>query len=419
MTSWKESFLAYLQPRFFIVLFLGFSSGLPLGMLLDPFNFWLSEEGIAKSSIGLLSLITLAYTIKFFWSPFIDRLQIPVLSKSIGQRKSWLLITQLVVSIGLIGMAITDPKDYLNILVIFALLVAFFSATQDICIDALRIELVEEKELGGATAMYQAGYRIAFLVSQVATFFIASQFDWSSAYYFSAFLMLLILITCFLTVPEPEREEGMYISFAKNPDVWILSSYIKPITDIFNRFGDKLILIILLIITYKFSDLLLGPMAMPFYNEIGFTKEQVAIITNAFGIVVTMLGAFLGGLLIYKYSIMRTMLIGAFLMAITNLFFAGLDYVGPNLTFLTLTISVDNLSQGLAGTALIAYLSSLTNRTFTATQYALLFFLAVLPGKLIGATSGFLAEYLGFFNFFVFASLMGIPAIYLCLKLQK
>ena len=419
MTSWKESFSAYLQPRLFIVLFLGFSSGLPFGMLIDPLNFWLSEEEISRSSIGLLSLITLTYPMKVVWSPFIDRLQIPILSKSIGQRKSWLFLAQLTVSIALIGMALTDPKDSLSILVVFALMVAFFSATQDICIDAMRIELVEEKELGEATAMYQAGWRIAFLVSQVATFFIASLFDWSSAYFCSAILMLLVLITCFLKVPEPERDEGLYISLTTKPLAWIVSSYVKPFFEIFNRLRDRILLILLLVITYRFSDLLLGPMAMPFYRETGFSKEEVAIITNAFGIVVTMSGAFLGGLLIYKYTIMRTMLIGALLVAITNLFFAGLDVVGHNLAFLTLTISVDNLSQGLAGTALIAYLSSLTNQNFTATQYALLFSLAVIPGKLLASSSGFLVDSYGFFNFFIFASLMGIPAIYLCLKLQK
>ena len=235
MTSWKESFAAYLQPKLFIVLFFGFSSGLPFGMLIDPLNFWLSEEEISRSSIGLLSLITLTYPMKVAWSPFIDRLKIPLLSSSIGQRKSWLFLTQLVVSIALIGMAITDPKSSLSILVVFALLVAFFSATQDICIDAMRIELVEEKELGEATAMYQAGWRLAFLVSQVATFFIASLFDWSSAYFCSAVLMLLILITCFLKVPEPEREEDPYIALTSKPLAWVFSSYVKPFLEIFNR----------------------------------------------------------------------------------------------------------------------------------------------------------------------------------------
>ena len=419
MASWKESFAAYLQPRLFIILFLGFSSGLPFGMLIDPLNFWLSEEEISRSSIGLLSLITLTYPMKVAWSPFIDRLKIPLLSSSIGQRKSWLFLTQLVVSIALIGMAITDPKGSLSILVVFALLVAFFSATQDICIDAMRIELVEEKELGEATAMYQAGWRLAFLVSQVATFFIASLFDWSSAYFCSAVLMLLILITCFLKVPEPEREEDPYIALTAKPLTWVFSSYVKPFLEIFNRLRDRIFLILLLVITYRFSDLLLGPMAMPFYRETGFTKEEVAIITNAFGIIVTMTGAFLGGLLIYRYNIMKTVLIGALLVAITNLFFAGLDVIGHNIAFLTLTISVDNLSQGLAGTALIAYLSSLTNQNFTATQYALLFSLAVIPGKLLASSSGFIVDSFGYFNFFIFASLMGIPAIYLALKLQR
>ena len=419
MASWKESFAAYLQPRLFIILFLGFSSGLPFGMLIDPLNFWLSEEEISRSSIGLLSLITLTYPMKVAWSPFIDRLKIPLLSSSIGQRKSWLFLTQLVVSIALIGMAITDPKSSLSILVVFALLVAFFSATQDICIDAMRIELVEEKELGEATAMYQAGWRLAFLVSQVATFFIASLFDWSSAYFCSAVLMLLILITCFLKVPEPEREEDPYIALTSKPLAWVFSSYVKPFLEIFNRLRDRIFLILLLVITYRFSDLLLGPMAMPFYRETGFTKEEVAIITNAFGIIVTMTGAFLGGLLIYRYNIMKTVLVGALLVAITNLFFAGLDVIGHNIAFLTLTISVDNLSQGLAGTALIAYLSSLTNQNFTATQYALLFSLAVIPGKLLASSSGFIIDSFGYFNFFIFASLMGIPAIYLALKLQR
>ena len=419
MASWKESFSAYLQPRLFIILFLGFSSGLPFGMLIDPLNFWLSEEEISRSSIGLLSLITLTYPMKVAWSPFIDRLKIPLLSSSIGQRKSWLFLTQLVVSIALIGMAITDPKSSLSILVVFALLVAFFSATQDICIDAMRIELVEEKELGEATAMYQAGWRLAFLISQVATFFIASLFDWSSAYFCSAVLMLLILITCFLKVPEPEREEDPYIALTSKPLAWVFSSYVKPFLEIFNRLRDRIFLILLLVITYRFSDLLLGPMAMPFYRETGFTKEEVAIITNAFGIIVTMTGAFLGGLLIYRYNIMKTVLVGALLVAITNLFFAGLDVIGHNIAFLTLTISVDNLSQGLAGTALIAYLSSLTNQNFTATQYALLFSLAVIPGKLLASSSGFIVDYFGYFNFFIFASLMGIPAIYLALKLQR
>ena len=419
MASWKESFSAYLQPRLFIILFLGFSSGLPFGMLIAPLNFWLSEEEISRSSIGLLSLITLTYPMKVAWSPFIDRLKIPLLSSSIGQRKSWLFLTQLVVSIALIGMAITDPKSSLSILVVFALLVAFFSATQDICIDAMRIELVEEKELGEATAMYQAGWRLAFLVSQVATFFIASLFDWSSAYFCSAVLMLLILITCFLKVPEPEREEDSYIALTSKPLAWVFSSYVKPFLEIFNRLRDRIFLILLLVITYRFSDLLLGPMAMPFYRETGFTNEEVAIITNAFGIIVTMTGAFLGGLLIYRYNIMKTVLVGALLVAITNLFFAGLDVIGHNIAFLTLTISVDNLSQGLAGTALIAYLSSLTNQNFTATQYALLFSLAVIPGKLLASSSGFIVDSFGYFNFFIFASLMGIPAIYLALKLQR
>jgi len=419
MVSWKNSLLGYFQPRLFVVLFLGFCAGLPYGMLIDPLNFWLSESGINRTTIGLLSWITLTYSFKAAWSPFIDRFRLPIFSNLLGQRRSWLIFSQILIAFALLGMASSNPNESLGILVIFALTVGFFSATQDICIDAMRIELVDERELGEATAMYQGGWRVAFMISQVATFFIASFFDWSTAYAAAAFLMLAIALFTVKKVPEPTRVLKDYISIINEPALWFKESYLEPFGDLSKRLKGQLFFIILLVVTYRFSDIVLGPMAMPFYNETGFTKEEVAIITNAFGIMVTLLGAFAGGLFIYRFNIIKTLLTGAILVCLTNLAFAVLDIIGHDLMALTVTIALDNFSQGLAGTALIAYLSSLTNQNFTATQYALLFLLATVPAKFLAGGSGLIVDLVGYFNFFIYAACMGLPAILLSLYFTK
>ncbi len=419
IVSWKDSLFGYFQPRLFIVLFLGFCSGLPFGMLFDPWNFWLSESGINRATIGLLSWITLTYSFKAAWSPFIDRFRLPVLSNLLGQRRSWLVFSQILIAFALLGMAFSDPNESFGILVIFALTVSFSSATQDICVDAMRIELVSEQELGEATAMYQGGWRIAFLISQVATLFIASFFDWSAAYAAAAFLMIAIALFTVKKVPEPTRVLKDYISIVNKPALWFKESYLEPFGDLSKRLKGQLFFIILLVATYRFSDMVLGPMAMPFYTETGFTKEEVALITNAFGIMVTLLGAFAGGLFIYRFNIIKTLLAGAILVCLTNLAFAVLDTIGHDLMALTITIALDNFSQGLAGTALIAYLSSLTSQNFTATQYALLFSLATFPAKLLAGSSGFIVNSMGYFNFFIYAACMGLPAISLSLYFNK
>ena len=246
IVSWKDSLLGYFQPRLFIVLFLGFCSGLPYGMLIDPLNFWLSESGINRTTIGLLSWITLTYSFKAIWSPFIDRFRLPVLSNLLGQRRSWLISSQFLVAFALLGMAFSDPNESLGILVIFALTVGFFSATQDICVDAMRIELVSEQELGEATAMYQGGWRIAFLISQVGTFFIASFFDWSAAYIAAAFLMIIIIFLSVTKVPEPERVFKDYISVFNQPVLWFRESYLQPFRDLSKRLKGQLLFIVLL-----------------------------------------------------------------------------------------------------------------------------------------------------------------------------
>ena len=247
---------------------------------MDPFNFWLSESGVSRSAIGLMSLIVLTYSLKAVWTPFIDRLKIPVLSNSLGTRKSWLLLSQITVTLTLLGLATCDPNQSILILIALALAVAFSSATQDICVDAMRIELLTEKQLGQGAAMYQGGWRLAFLCTQVITFLIASRFDWSTAYGMAAMTMAVIAVITMLLVPEPLEVERDHISILNNPKSWFQTSYLTPFMDIANRYTDRIFLILLLVMSYRFSDFILGPMAMPFYQEVGFSKDQIALITK-------------------------------------------------------------------------------------------------------------------------------------------
>ena len=419
MKTWSESFLGFFKPKLLIILALGFCSGLPFGMLIDPLSYWLREADISRSTIGLLSWITLMFTFKALWSPFVDRLKLPFLSL-LGQRKSWLVLSQSLVVISIFGMSFSDPTNSLMVLVAFALSVSFFAATQDICIDAMRVELVLDHEQGEAASMYQGGWRIAFLVSQVFTFFIASYYDWSAAYFSIGILMGMLVLFSIFVIPEPKRPVSDLPGIESNPLKSFKNLYLSPLKDLFERYFDNnILLVFLLIIFYRFSDIVLGPMAMPFYVDTGFSKEEVAIVTNAFGIAMTMAGVFVGGLLIYRYNLMAVVFLGALLVMLTNVAFAWLDTIGHNVSALTVTITLDNFSQGVASTALIALLSGLTNRSFTATQYAALFLLATFPATIIKGFSGFFVDSFGYFNFFLYAAALGLPAAVISFALLK
>ena len=419
MKTWSESLLGFFKPKLLIILALGFCSGLPFGMLIDPLSYWLREADISRSTIGLLSWITLMFTFKALWSPFVDRLKLPFLSL-LGQRKSWLVLSQSLVVISIFGMSFSDPTNSLMVLVAFALSVSFFAATQDICIDAMRVELVLDHEQGEAASMYQGGWRVAFLVSQVFTFFIASYYDWSAAYFSIGILMGMLVLFSIFIIPEPKRPDSDLPGIESNPLKSFKNLYLSPLKDLFERYFDNnILLVFLLIIFYRFSDIVLGPMAMPFYVDTGFSKEEVAIVTNAFGIAMTMAGVFVGGLLIYRYNLMAVVFLGALLVMLTNVAFAWLDTIGHNVSALTVTITLDNFSQGVASTALIALLSGLTNRSFTATQYAALFLLATFPATIIKGFSGFFVDSFGYFNFFLYAAALGIPAAVISYVLLK
>ena len=409
--SWLSSLRSYFQPRVLLIAALGVLSGLPLGLLIDPLRYWLSEIGIEKSTIGLLSLVMLSYSLKMFWAPLVDRLRIPYLNK-IGQRKSWLILSQFLTFFCILAVGFIDPSQKLNVFVLFVLALSFFSATQDICVDAMRIELVDKKTIGEASAVYIIGYRLgAIFLSQVITFYIADAFGWSMAYFVIGSIFILSSIFLIFVLPEPTRLEISYISIIKNPGLWFKDSFILPLSDLISRYKEHLLLLLFLTFTYRLSDMFLGPMAMPFYQEIGFTKLEVAQITNFYGMWMTIIGGLFAGLTLHKYGLVRNMIAGAIFVPLANIPFIFLNILGKDLNFLIFTITVDNFSQGFISVVGITFLSNMVSKTYTATQYALLFGLVVIPPNIISSGSGFVVESYGFQNFFILCALLGLPAI--------
>ena len=434
--SWLAALAVYRQPRVLAMLFLGFSAGLPLLLVFGTLSGWLAREGIDKSTIGHISWVALLYGLKFIWSPLVDHLKLPLLHPVFGQRRSWMLLAQIGIISGLLLMAGSNPHTQLIILIYSALLVAFSSATQDIAIDAWRIEAMPVEAQGAMAATYQTGYRLGMLLAGGGAFTIAHYYSWPAAYSMLAICMLLGIITT-LVISEPEhiisrntwKQEEKVIKFLENSThlpgnlrdmyAWFIGAVVCPFTDFFIRNGKYALIILLFIGLFRISDITMGIMANPLYVDIGYSDLQIGLVTKTIGPIVTILGAIIGGILVIRYGMMRILLLGGFLVMITNLLFALLAILPADTLYLSMVIGADNLSGGLAGSAFIAYLSSLTNRAYTATQYALFSSLMLLPAKFIGGFSGDIVDALGFVPFFIYTALIGIPAIILILYLMR
>ena len=417
MNSWVISLKAYIKPNLLIILPLGLLAGIPYGMIVDPLNYWLSKSGVDRASIGLLSLVFLTYSVKALWAPLVDRLRIPLL-KNLGQRKSWLIVSQFFAFLFLISIGFNDPKVNLSLLVFCVFALAFFSATQDICLDALRIELVKKEELGQSAAIYQLGWRVGGVyISQVLGLLLGGMIGYSLAYLTVAFIFLGLSVFVFFRMEEPTREVRPYLSIYSEPRRWLKDSFVDPFIDLKERYSSGLTLLLLLLFFYRLSDMYLAPMAMPFYREIGFTETEVALVTNAFGSIVTIAGVFIGGLLVHRWGLEINIFYGALLTCLTNLPFIYLNYLGNDLDpsndlpFLWVTIGLDNLNQGYIGTVAITFISRIVSQSYTATQYAILFLLGTVPSRFIASSSGFLVNDFGYHYFFLITACLGIPAI--------
>jgi PAT family beta-lactamase induction signal transducer AmpG len=433
--SWRSAFSVYAQPRVLGMIFLGFSAGLPFSLVSTTLSAWLADEQVSLSVIGYFSLVGVAYSIKVFWAPVVDRLPIPLLDRIFGKRRSWMLLAQFGIAIGLLGMATSDTHQHLQQIALLAVWVAFCSATQDIVIDAYRIEAVISQYQGAMAATYVFGYRLALLVAGAGALYLAEYLGWQVAYQVLAAAMLLGILTT-LMISEPEHQgdprakaieeqiESVLGVDKARPLLsrllrWFSDAVVSPFVEFFQRNGKAAVSILLLIGIYKISDIAMGVMANPFYLDLGFSKKDIADVSKVFGFFMTIIGTSLGGMLVVRFGIMRPLLLGAVLAALTNLLFAALAVSKPSIALLAGVISADNLSGGIAAATFIAYLSSLTNTAYTATQYALFSSLMTLPAKLIGSFSGDVAVTFGYDVFFIYSAVIGLPAIALVIVLMR
>jgi len=413
----------YLEAPTLRMLLLGFSAGLPLLLVFGTLSFWLREAGIDRTTIGYLSWVGLAYGFKWVWAPLVDRLPIPLLTRLLGRRRSWLLLSQSVIMAALVGMALTDPKLALLPVVWCALAVAFGSATQDIALDAFRIESADVQRQAALAAAYQTGYRMAMIWAGAGVLWIAARAEvtgadgvigyqhgaWQIAYFAMAASMLLGVVTVLFS-PEPAPRE---LPPARNAAEWLKSALVEPFADFLRRYGKQAALILMLIAVYRISDVVMGIMANPFYVDMGYTKDEVAAVTKIYGVIMTLVGAFVGGALAMRFGVMRVLMLGAVLSAASNLLFAWLGSRGHDVNALIFVISADNLSSGIASAAFIAYLSSLTNINYSATQYALFSSMMLLLPKFLAGYSGTYVDAFGYSSFFTGTALLGAPVLLL------
>ncbi|MFV1873504.1 MAG: AmpG family muropeptide MFS transporter [Oleiphilus sp.] len=502
--GWRQSFSSLKHPRVLSMLFFGFSAGIPLLLIFSSLSLWLREAGVERSTVTYFSWAALAYSFKFLWAPLIDRIPLPFLTSFLGRRRAWLLASQtaIMLSIGMMAMVNPEQENALIVMAVAVVMLGFSAATQDIVIDAYRIEAVGSDLQALMSSTYIAGYRIGMLVSGAGALLLANALGsslenysyeaWRSSYLLMSLTMLVgMLTTCI--VKEPLANVGfntefsslqylrflglfvasisLFIAFyligsdlvlsAKNALAEILGnvalanlmveflrlffgllivalfirtmsltplyekdliyqSYIAPVEEFFNRYGLKLALLLLVFIGfYRVSDIVLGVISNVFFQDMGFSKAEIATVVKSFGLAMTITGGFLGGILSARYGVIMMLYLGAILTVVTNLLFVLLAQAGHNIEMLYFVISADNLTAGLASAAFIAFLSSLTNISFTAVQYAIFSSLMTLLPKVIGGYSGSMVDNMGYSNFFLLASLIGVPVIVFIYLIQK
>ncbi len=410
--GWSAASRVYSDRRVVAIFFLGFSSGLPLLLVFSTLSLWLTDEGISKTVIGIFALVRTPYTFKFLWAPLIDRLPFPLLTARLGRRRAWVVATQLALMAAILALATTTPSLTPGLTAVLAVLVAFCSASQDIVIDAYRIEILAEEEQGAGAAMVVNGYRVGMLMAGAGAISLADVLSWHAVYSIMAAMVVVGLVTIVLS-PEPKEPEGGALRGDEDggPFGWLSGAVVAPFKDFMKR--DGWVFILLFIMLYKLGDAYLGVMANPFYVEMGFTKNEIAAVSKLFGLGATIMGALIGGALVYRYGIRAGLLIAGVLMAASNLVFAVQAMVGHSVPMLMVTIAVENLTGGMGTTAFVAYLSSLCNMAYTATQYALLSSFMAFARDVLSASSGWLADHVDWVTFFVITTFAALPGLVL------
>jgi PAT family beta-lactamase induction signal transducer AmpG len=413
----------YARPRVLRILLLGFASGLPRLLVFSTLTAWLASMGVSRTSIGLIALVSLPYAFKFLWSPLIDRLPPPL---PLGRRRGWGVAIQLGLIAAVLGLGASDPKANLGLMVMFATLVSFLSASQDIVIDAYRVELLEDDEQGPGAGVTITGYRVAMLVSGAGVLFLAASFGWFVAYAVMAGL-LGVGVLVFLTSPEPtirlspqvvERERRAAEFLTQRPHLrgvhgqvlaWLYGAVVCPFAEFMTRRGWVMTLIF--VIGYKLGEAMAGAMANTLYIELGFTLEEIGAVSKIFGFVATVAGSLLGGWVVTRFGILRALMLCGILQSLGNLFYVLQVHAGHQVPYLALCVFAENLTGGMAGAALVAYLSGLCNIAYTATQYALLSSLSALGPTLFASSTGAVVDRVGWTPFFLLTTVATVPAL--------
>lgn len=404
--GWRGLFAAFAQPGSVVMLFLGLASGLPFLLVGNTLSAWLKESGVDYGAIGVASFVTFAYNFKFLWAPAVDKLRLPLFCR-LGQRRGWLLFALLLLAVGLFGMASMPPAESLRNFLAMTLLAAFAGATVDIAVDAYRVEIAPPEAQGALAATYTLGYRLGLIAGGAGILIVADALGWQKGY-MAICVLLLIPVATVLVAREPEHRVRERVPLA----VAVQESFVGPFRDFFARYGVGLALGLLLFVAlFRLPDQMLGVMAYPFYLDAGFSKTQIAEVSKVYGVIVGILGALLGGWAVTRFDMRRLLVLSAIGVALSNMLYL-LMAQNPGQTWaFVATLSGDNFAQGFAGPVLVAFMSGLVNRRFTATQYALLSALANLPGKLLGGFSGFLVKDAGYTSLFVVSTLSIVPCL--------
>jgi PAT family beta-lactamase induction signal transducer AmpG len=422
-SGWFASLAVYREPRLIAILLMGFSSGLPLALTGATLSLRLADIGVSLTAIGLFTLVRFSYSCKFLWAPLIDSMPIPLVTAQLGRRRGWALALQVALTLAILALGFTDPMASPWLTALAAVVVAFLSASQDIVIDAYRIELLRPEEQGAGAAATQWGYRFGMLASGAGALYAASFDGWTFAYALMAALMLVGFATVWLT-PEPA---GMDVaapitgkSAARRIEAWLGRAVLAPFADLVRRNGGVgLVLILLFTILYKFGEAVAGTMSNPLYVLLGFTKVEIATVAKIYGVGATLAGVAAGGILVIRLGIFRALLVSGVVQMLSNLMYVLQVWVGHNLPVLTLTIGAENLTNGMGSAAFVAYLSGLCSVAFTATQYALLTSLATIGVNLLSASGGFLADQLGWIPFFLIATVACLPGLGLLVWIMR
>jgi PAT family beta-lactamase induction signal transducer AmpG len=421
--DWLAWLAVYREPRLVAILLMGFSSGLPLALTFGTLSYRLAEIGVSLTTIGLFGLVRTSYSLKFLWSPLIDRLPLPLLTARLGRRRSWALTIQALLGIAIFALGRTDPRVDPALTALAAVVVAFLSASQDIVIDAYRIELLLPEEQGAGAAATQWGYRFGMLASGAGALYAASFGGWHFAYAAMAGLMGVGMVTVWLT-PEPEGTPSPDAlpgpTAADRARAWLRQAVVAPFLDLFQRNGAVMLAAIgVFIVLYKFGDALAGAASNPLYVALGFTKVEVATISKVYGVVATLVGVGLGGVVVARLGMFRALLICGGLQAVSNLMYVLQVWAGHDLAMLTVTIGGENLTGGMASAAFVAYLSLLCSREFTATQYALLSSLATVGLNTLAASWGFMVDHIGWVPFFLASTALCAPSLALLFWIMR